>query len=84
MFFYDFNNTSIVDGVFPNVLSVLGGEKITIYGSNFPDDIENVMFDYENVEIIVANKSMILLRSPALSPGIYRLSILTGALGYAK
>jgi hypothetical protein len=84
MFYYDFNNTSIVHGVSPNILSVLGDETITIFGSSFPNDIKTVMFDYENVEIIAANDTMIILKSPALSPGVYKLSILTGTLGYAK
>ena len=70
--------------VSPNVLSVLGNETITITGNNFPNPLGKIMIGDAEVELISSSSNTITVKSPQMSPGIYKLSIYVGSLGYAK
>jgi hypothetical protein len=82
---YDAENTPTVTSVTPNVLSVLGGEQITITGTNLPGLIEQRVLIGENVvKIISSSDSLLVIESPAKAPGLYELIIPVENIGYAK
>ena len=65
-------------------MSVLGNETITINGNNFPNPIGKIMIGETEVELLSSNANILTIKSPQMSPGIYKLSIYVGSLGYAK
>ena len=82
---YDAENTPTVTSVTPNDLSVLGGEQITITGTNLPGLIEQHVLIGENVvKIISSSDSLLVIESPAKAPGLYELIIPVENIGYAK
>ena len=82
-YLYDYDNTPVVDSIEPNVLSVGGGELITITGTSLPV-VSNVKFGDYDVSIISSDASTLVIRSPAAQPGIYDLKLLLETSGYAR
>ena len=74
----------MVDSIEPNVLSVGGGELITITGTSLPVVSSNVKFGDYDVSIISSDASTLVIRSPAAQPGIYDLKLLLETSGYAR
>ena len=62
----------------------LGNETITIDGSNFPNPISKVAIGSVDAEILSSTSTQITIKSPKMNPGVYKLSICIGSLGFAK
>lgn len=81
---YDAENTPTVTSITPNVVSVLGGEQITITGTNLPGLIQRVLIGENVVKIISSTDSLLIIESPAKAPGLYELIIPVENIGYTK
>ena len=87
-FTYDAANTPVVNSITPSVLSVLGGETITITGSNLPtqalETLRTVSFGKQECDILSSTSQTLVIKSPALPPSLYDLKIPVQSLGNAK
>jgi len=82
-FTYNYDSTPIVTSISPNQLSVLGGDNITIIGTNLPVNSTNVQVGTKVVNIISSTSTTLVVQSPALATGLYSLSIPSSSLGNA-
>jgi hypothetical protein len=83
-YLYDYDNTPVVDSIEPNVLSVGGGEMITITGTSLPEVTSNLKFGDYDVSVILSAANILVIKSPAAQPGIYDLKLLLETSGYAR
>lgn len=80
-FFYDASNTPVVNSITPSVLSVLGGQQVTIAGANLPVPIGLVLIGKQYAKVISSTSSQLIIESPSQNPGLYDLAISAGTLG---
>ncbi len=80
---YDATSTPQVTSISPSILTVFGGELITVSGTNLPTSSPVVKFGDQMVAVVSSTSSKLVLKSPALKPGIYNLNII-GPLGNAR
>lgn len=83
MFTYNYSSTAIVSSISPLKLSVLGGETITIIGTNLPNNPQNIQIGKRIVNFVSSNSTQLVIQSPALAPGLYDLKIPVASLGLA-
>lgn len=74
-FLYDYDSTPVVDSISPSVLSVMGGQVLNISGQNLPVWPNSVKLDSKNVQVISSNSTHLVIRAPAMQPGLYNLVI---------
>jgi hypothetical protein len=65
-------------------ISCLGGEIITITGTNFNSSLGQVFFGSVQAASLNFSNTQIIVKSPSMSPGSYSLNIPTGSLGNAR
>ena len=82
-YLYDYDNTLSVT-VTPTVLTVFGGEIVMAEGSNLPVFTSGVKFNDREVTIVSSNSTHLMLRSPAMEPGVYNLDIFIESVGMIK
>lgn len=63
---------------------ILGGETITITGTNFNTSMNQVFFGDKAVVVVSYTSTQIVVKSPSMNPGIYKLNIPSGPSGNAK
>jgi len=84
-FLYDSVHTPMITAIFPNRLSVLGNELITITGVDLPSIYSNILIGNQQVTLISAtNSTQLIIQSPALSPGLYDLLLFIDSIGNVK
>ena len=57
---------------------------ISISGTNFPSQIGDIKIGDSKAKLVSANSNQINIIAPQMSPGVYRLSINIGQMGFAK
>lgn len=62
----------------------LGGETITISGSNLPTGIATLLIGSTQAKILSSSSSEITVLSPQMKPGLYNIAIPTNTIGNAK
>lgn len=72
---YDFTNSAIINSITPLSLSVIGGETITAIGTNLPLINAGVRLGGKIVTVVSSTVTELVLKSPALNPGIYQLEL---------
>lgn len=83
-YLYDFNLTPVISTIVPNVLSVEGGQVVVLTGTNLPNVTSNVKFGVVDVSIISSNATTLVVRSPALQPGMYDLNLMLEFAGLVR
>ena len=83
-FFYDADNTPTINSIQPNILRVEGGELINVEGVNFPILPELVLIGKKQAKVKFSNRTLLILMSPDLEPGSYKLTIPNPLIGNSK
>lgn len=65
-------------------MSVLGGQIVTAFGNNLPVFTSGIKFGEVEVSVLTTNSTHLIIRSPSLPPGLYKLNILIEGLGMVK
>ena len=68
---------------FLNVILIKGGDVITISGTNLPY-LPSVTIGKQRVTVINSTSSELVIKSPALPPGLYDIIIPVDSLGNVK
>ena len=61
-----------------------GKETIKIIGEDFPENLSKIFIGNVTVDVIAYSNYSIIIESPAMGPGLYKIEIKTEFLGNFK